>query len=347
MSAYLRDIIKTLTAKQRDALTATAAADDGRVPYTVHDRTVDALYRKRLIREVTNRKGGFNWCVLTTLGKRVAAELAERTAAPAAEPSPAEKELQYANAARLFATLHPAAAEIVNAYQKNAIDTVVEGGARFTCGEVWGQIGAEPGQRLAWNTDDDPEEWATADGFNTAWAHLNRLAAAGKLDMRRWDDLVTEARDVLAAASARPAPVVLDKRPSSWQVLWHTNSPLTGEHWADLPLHSVVRTSQFLAGQDWPVAEQRLAARGLSRYGFRDAVSAGHALELARERWQHEGPHAAWFAFLTEEAPAIEAMRAEYDPTPEQERAAFAYAMAAADSPALTLADLRAIASGA
>ena len=81
-TAYLRLIIENLTPKQRDAITATAAAADGRVPHTVHDRTLDSLDRKRLTREVVNRQGGFNWSVLTSLGKRVAAELAARAAAP-------------------------------------------------------------------------------------------------------------------------------------------------------------------------------------------------------------------------------------------------------------------------
>ncbi|WP_030372407.1 hypothetical protein [Streptomyces rimosus] len=356
MSAYIREIISGLNKNARNAIIATANAEDGRVPYSVHDRTKDALHRRRLIREVTNRRGGFNWCVLTWTGKRVAAALAERATAPTATPktapafklSPAEAELQYANAARLFAALHPAAAEIVNGYQENAIQTVVEGGPHFTCGEVWGQIGAEPGQRLAWNADDDPEEWATADGFNTVWAHINRLATAGKLDLARWDALVTEARDVLATASVRPAPVVLDKRPSSWQVLWHTESPLTGEQWADLPVHSVVRTSQLRAGQDWATTDQQLTARGLSRYDFPAAVSAGHALALAQERWREDGPHSAWFAFLDGASEEIESLRAKYNPTPEQERQAFAWAMATLANPApeLTFAEVQAIASG-
>ncbi|MEU7228999.1 hypothetical protein [Streptomyces chrestomyceticus] len=273
-------------------------------------------------------------------------EVAE-TVRAAAEQEWREQE-QYANAAELFAALHPAAEELTRGLQGNVLDTAREGGPLFTSGEVWGQIGAEPGQRLAWNADDDPEEWATADGFNTVWVHINRLAAAGKLDLARWDALVTEARDVLATASVRPAPVVLDKRPSSWQVLWHTESPLTGEQWADLPVHSVVRTAQLRAGHDWDTTDQRLAARGLSRYGFPSAVSAGHALALAQERWREDGPHSAWFAFLDGASEEIESLRAKYNPTPEQERRAFAWAMStlANPSPELTLADLHAIASG-
>jgi hypothetical protein len=80
MSAYLAKIIKGMTAKQREAVLATADAADRRVPNFVHDRTIDALYRKNLIREVTNRNGGFNWSVLTYNGKRIAAALAERNA---------------------------------------------------------------------------------------------------------------------------------------------------------------------------------------------------------------------------------------------------------------------------
>ncbi|MFD4933483.1 hypothetical protein [Streptomyces virginiae] len=248
MSAYLNEIIKGLRPKGRAALLATAAAADGRVPYDVHDNTLESLYRKRLVREVRNRKGGFNWSVLTTLGKRVAAALAERPVRPArpvkaAAPAPAEP--------------------------------------------------------------------------------------------------------------TRP-PVALVKQPASWQVLWYAESPLTGEQWADLPVHSVVRTEQLLAGQDWDVVDARLTEQGLKRYGFpvREdypvAVSASHALSLARELWETEGPHAQWFRFLDDEAPYIEEMRAAYDPTPEQERAAYEYAVAAVANPlpALTFADLRAIAAG-
>ncbi|MGW1786338.1 hypothetical protein ACWCQQ_45815 [Streptomyces sp. NPDC002143] len=141
------------------------------------------------------------------------------------------------------------------------------------------------------------------------WAHLDRLAAAGELDSDRWAELVDGARDVMAYAYEQPGPVVLEKTPESWQVLFHTDLPLPGEQGADLPVYSVVRTAQLRAGHDWEVVEPRLAARGLARYGFADAVSAGHALTLACARWQEEGPHAAWFAFLADEAPATEALR--------------------------------------
>ncbi|MEU1221310.1 hypothetical protein [Streptomyces microflavus] len=372
MSAYLAEIIKGLNKNARTAITATAAATDGRVPNFVHDRTIDALYRRKLIRKVRNRTGGFDWFVLSFLGKRVASELAAREAGsqPAQGPAPAaparrkkpltdaQRTLQYADATRVFGALHPAAAEIVKAYQANAIDTIAEGGPYFSPADIWGQIGAEPGQRLAWNAADDPDEWATPDGFNAAWARLNRLAADGKLDLTRWEETVTAARDVMRTHSVRTEPVVLDKRPSSWQVLWHTDSPLTGEQWADLPVHSVVRTAQFLAGQEWHVAEQRLAAQGLSRYGFSahedfppNPVSAGHALTLARARWETEGPHSAWFAFLDEDPELIESVRAQFNPTPEQEREAFtrltdAITAAEAQTATVTLPELQALATG-
>ncbi|MFC8538059.1 hypothetical protein ACFUJY_29665 [Streptomyces sp. NPDC057249] len=363
MSAYINEIIKGLNANARAAILATAAAEDGRVPYTVHDRTVDALDRRKLIREVNNRNGGFNWCILTTIGKRVAAELKRRAEArqPAQSPapapktpparkelSPAEREMQFADAARVFAALHPAAAELVNAYQANAIDTVVEGGPNYSPSDIWDQIGAEPAQRLTWRAEDDPDEWATADGFNKAWEHLNALARAGKLNVSRWDDTVTAARDVMRVHSVREEPVILHKESRSWQVLYSTQAQPTGPNWADFPAVSVQRTARLLAGEQWHAVSQRLEAEGLARYGV-IASSAGHALMVARKRWETEGPHSAWFRFLAEEAPAIEALRAEYDPTPAQERAAFEAATAAAANPApdLTLADLRAIATGA
>lgn len=360
MSAYINEIIKGLNKNARAAILATAAAENGRVPYTVHDRTVDALARRYLIRSVNNHNGGFNWCILTTNGKRVATELKERAEArqPARSTAPTPKApkaltpadltLQYADATRIFAALHPAAAEIVNAYQKNAIDTAVQEGRYFSPSDIWDQIGAEPGQRLRWGAEDDPEEWATADGFNKAWAHLDRLATAGKLDMRMWDDTVAAARDVMRVHSVRPEPVIMAKESRSWQVLLSTKSPATGANWADFPAVSVQRTARLLAGQDWHVIQRRLDAEGLARYGV-IAVSAGHALKVARQRWETEGPHAAWFRFLSEEAPAIEALREEHDPAPEDERAAFEFAQrvtAAGPVPELSIANLQAIARG-
>ncbi|MER7761546.1 hypothetical protein [Streptomyces sp. NPDC097619] len=160
-----------------------------------------------------------------------------------------------------------------------------------------------------------------------------------------------EPRTATAHLPAPAAPVVLDKQPSSWHVLWHTDSPHTGQHWADLPVHSVVGTAEFLAGRDRRVAEQELAERGLSHYDIPDAVSAGDALERARARWEAEGPHAAWFAFIAEDAELIESVRAQFQPTPEQEQAAFATlqaAFAAYPAPAvtLTLEEADAIVSG-
>lgn len=80
LAPYLAAILKSLTAKQREAVLLTLAAEDGRVPNTVHARTLDALVGKRVFREVENKHGGFNWCVLTYGGKRIARVLAEQAA---------------------------------------------------------------------------------------------------------------------------------------------------------------------------------------------------------------------------------------------------------------------------
>jgi hypothetical protein len=271
---------------------------------------------------------------------------AAEEAAWEAERAEEKRQDQYDTAAHLFAEVHPAANRVVNSMQENALTTVFEGGPEFTRAEVWHQIGAEPGADYGQDDDETNDEMPNA--LLKAWEHLNRRAAAGELDTDRWAELVDEARDVMAYAYEQPSPVALEKTPESWQVLFHTESPLTGAQWAAMPVHSVVRTAQLRAGHDWHVAEQRLAARGLVRYGFPDAVSAGHALSLARARWEEAGPHSAWFAFLRDEAPAIEELRAEYQPTPEQERAVFEYATAAVANPApdLTFADLQAIARG-
>ncbi len=205
----------------------------------------------------------------------------------------ATNELQYADAAQIFAGLHPAAAAITGSYQGHAIQAVVQGKPRTTPAQIWAQIGAEPGARLFANWRSDPEEWATPAGLAAAWKHLDTLAATRKLDMARYEELVTEARDVLAAASRRSAPVVLSKTYASWQVLFHKVSPLTGERWADLPVHSVVRTSQLRAGHGWDVVDARLDAEGLTRYGFR-CWSAGDALLRARRRWETRSDSAYW-----------------------------------------------------
>ncbi|MBV1940819.1 hypothetical protein KUF83_30255 [Streptomyces sp. BV286] len=272
---------------------------------------------------------------------------AAEDAAWEAERAETKRQDQYGTAAHLFADVHPAANRVVNSYQENAFTTVWEGGPEFTPAEVWHQIGAQPG--ADYGQDDDESNDAMPGALLKAWEHLDRRAAAGQLDADRWAELVDEARDVMAYAYEQPGPVVMDKTPESWQVLLHTESPLTGEQWADMPVHSVVRTTQLRAGHAWTVTEQRIAARGLTRYGFPDAVSAGHALWLARKRWETEGPHSAWFEFLANEAPAIEALRGTYAPTPEQERTAFEYVTAAAampPAPDLTFADLQAIARG-
>ncbi|MFD0352955.1 hypothetical protein ACFVHW_04285 [Streptomyces sp. NPDC127110] len=147
-------------------------------------------------------------------------------------------------------------------------------------------------------------------------------------------------------------PVVLAKQPASWQVLYYAESPLTGTQWADLPVHSVVRTEDLVAGQDWNAVDAQLTAQGLKRYGFpvmEDypvAESAGHALTLARARWEEEGPYADWWEFLLHEAPYVEEMHAECEPAPETERNAHAYTGADATVPAPDLPHTRPDATG-
>ncbi|MFD9248317.1 hypothetical protein [Streptomyces bottropensis] len=271
---------------------------------------------------------------------------AAEEAAWQAELAEKKRQEQYDTAAHLFADVHPAVNRLVNSIQENAFTTVWEGGPEFTPAEVWWQIGANPGAYYGQEDGETNDEMPRA--LLKVWEHINRRAEAGELDDRRWAELLDDARDVMAYAYALPGPVVVDKTPESWQVLFATESPFTGERWADFPVVSVKRTDRLRAGHDWDVVERRLAGAGLSRYGFADAVSAGHALSLARARWEAEGPHAAWFRFLAEEAPVIEALREEYEPTPEQERDAFEYAQRAAASPApeLTFAALKAIARG-
>jgi hypothetical protein len=267
-------------------------------------------------------------------------------AAREAQLAEKKRQEQFDTAAHLFADVHPAANRLVNSLQENAFTTVWEGGRQYTPAEVWGQIGAEPGAYYGQEDDETNDEMPRA--LLKAWEHINRRAAAGELDDRRWAELLDEARDVMAYAYAKPGPVVLDKTPESWQVLFATESPFTGERWADFPVVSVKRTVQLRAGHDWDVVERRLAGAGLSRYGFPRAVSAGHALRLAQERWETEGPHAAWYALRRDEAPAIEALREEYEPTPEQEHAALEFAQRATANPApeLDFAALKAIARG-
>ncbi|MGW7090014.1 hypothetical protein ACWGH2_41895 [Streptomyces sp. NPDC054871] len=273
-----------------------------------------------------------------------AQQRAAELAAWEAERAEAKRQEQCGMAASLFGDLHPAASRLVDGLRENADTTVYEGGPEFTPSDVWGQIGAEPG---AYYGDDDREtNDAMPEALLNAWQHINRRAAAGELDWDRWDDLVADARDRLALAYEQPTRPVFDKTPESWQVLFHTDKPLTGEQWADLPVHSVVPTERLRAGQDWHVIDQRLDAAGVSRYGFRDAVSAGDALRLARKHWETHGPHAAWFRFLADEAPAIETLREVDGLTPEQEREALACARqtTAGQGPAKRFSVLQALA---
>ncbi|AWI32639.1 hypothetical protein [Streptomyces tirandamycinicus] len=287
---------------------------------------------------------------------------AAEDAAWEAELAEEKRQDQRATAAFIFGETCYTASYVVTAFQANADDTVAEGGPQFTPAEIWAQIGDVLGDYGPDAMAHYTEERTPVAALIATWNHVDDLAVAGTLSGDRENELIAEARAVLAAATAAATAedddqddeqpetstgVTLAKNPRSWQVLLHTDSPLTGARWADLPLHSVVPAEQLCAGQDWHAVDQQLTARGLTRYGFPHAMSAGHALDLARKRWEAKGPRAAWFAFLREEAPAIEAMRAEYAPTPEHERAAFEFATAAVAHPApLTLAELRAIANG-
>ncbi|MFI9052460.1 hypothetical protein [Streptomyces sp. NPDC053427] len=251
---------------------------------------------------------------------------AAEQAAYEAERAEAKQQEQCDIAAHLFADVHPAASRLVDGLQENALIPAREGGQKFTPSDVWGQIGAEPG--AYYGRDDAETNDAMPEALLSAWQHINRLAAAGELDTDRWDDLLTGARDALAPAYEQAAPV-LGKAPGSWQVLFHTDKPLTGEQWADFPVHAVMPTVRLRAGHDWHVIDRRLDGAGLSRYGFTDAVSAGHALSRARKHWETHGPHAAWYRFIAEEAPAIEILSEMHGLTPEQEREAFACAQRA------------------
>ncbi|MER5482583.1 hypothetical protein ABT024_05115 [Streptomyces sp. NPDC002812] len=124
--------------------------------------------------------------------------------------------------------------------------------------------------------------------------------------------LTPKSRAALTAPATDPArpPVVLARQPAAWQALYYAESPLTGDRWMELPLHSVVPTQELRAGQEWDVVDARLTEQGLKRYGFTAnpdngpvAVSARHALALARERWEEEGPHSAWFQIFANEEP--------------------------------------------
>ncbi|MGC4950979.1 hypothetical protein ACLQ2N_32910 [Streptomyces sp. DT224] len=285
-----------------------------------------------------------------------AQQRAAEDAAWAAEIADRKRQEQYRTAMFVFGETCYAANHAVVSYQENADTTIAEGGPEFTPVQVWGHIDGGLDDYGPAEMAHCTEERTPVAALRATWYHLDALARAGALSGELEEEEIAEARTVLAAATVAalaeesddPAPVVLDKTPESWQVLFHQTSTLTSDRWADLPLHSVVRTEQLLNGYGWREVDMSLTARGLARYGV-TASSAGHALMVARKRWETEGPHAAWFRFLAEEAPAIEALRAEYAPTPARERAAFEFATAAAATPApdLTLADLHAIATGA
>ncbi|MFJ4342635.1 hypothetical protein [Streptomyces sp. NPDC088915] len=217
------------------------------------------------------------------------------TEAAAANKARSERDrAQYILAADLFAALHPAARKVVESYRGNVIDTLNEGGPYFTPADVWGHIGAEP---AVWLTEDG---WATAEGFNEAYSFIDRRAAEGTLTRHHWDLTLSKAREVLAQHAA-PVPLTTDKAPVSRQVLYFLDSPLTGEHRYDLPVHSVVRTDWLRLGRPWEVIDARLAEQGLARYGFPRAESNGHALAMARTRWEEEGPYAEWWDVIKPE----------------------------------------------
>ncbi|MFJ5142974.1 hypothetical protein [Streptomyces sp. NPDC088707] len=300
----IREIIAGLNHNARAALLATAAASNGRVPYTVHGRTVDALERRRLIREVNNPNGGFNWCVLTLVGKRIAAELAARTGttqpeqgpAPAPAPAPpvaparpakptaAELEPQCFHAAQLFAALHPAARYAVETHRGNGSDTIRWGGPYFTATDLWGHIGAEPG---AWLAEGD---WATADGLNEAYAYLDRRAAAGTLTPATSQEAFREALAILGA-HASPAPVITDKTLAARIVVFSSDTdPEDG-----FPVHSVSLADRLCLGRPWHQVKAELLTQGLTGWHVR-AASDGEALSRARARWTAHQEKAARLA---------------------------------------------------
>ncbi|MFF0754469.1 hypothetical protein [Streptomyces sp. NPDC004267] len=308
MSTRIREIIAGLNRNARAALLATAAASDGRVPYTVHDRTVDALERRQLIREVNNPHGGFNWCILTPLGKRIAVELAARTGSaqpaqgtapapalattPAPAPVPArpaelratELESQHFHAAQIFAALHPAARHAVESFRGNGADTIREGGPYFTATDIWNHLGGEPG---AWLTDGD---WATADGLNEAFAYLDRRAAAGTLSPATSQEAFREALAILGG-HASPAPLITDKTLAARIVLFAFDAdPKDG-----FPVHSVALADRLCLGRPWRDVKAELSKQGLTGWHVR-AASDGEALSLVRARWNAQQDQAARLA---------------------------------------------------
>lgn len=192
-----------------------------------------------------------------------------------AERAEEKRRDQYDTAANLFADVHPAANRLVNSVQENAFTTVWEGGPEFTRADLRRQIGAVPGREYGQDDDETNDEMPNA--LPKAWEHLDCLAAAGERDSDRWVELVDGARDVMAYAYGQPGPVVLEKTPESWQVLVHTDSPLPGR-----------------LGRTCPCTPSSAPRR---------------ARPHPCPRWQEEGPHAAWFAFLADEVPAIDALR--------------------------------------
>ncbi|MFJ8301306.1 hypothetical protein ACIQ9R_36145 [Streptomyces sp. NPDC094447] len=208
-------------------------------------------------------------------------------AAAAAKREAQRDREQYTLAADLFAALHPAADQAVESHRGNVIDTIHEGGPYAGPEQVWEYIGYEP---AAWLPHDD---WATADGFNKAWADLDSRARAGSLTRHHWDLALDRIRNILAAHPA-PAPESPDESPAPRQVLYFVESPLTGEQAYDFPLHSVIRTDWLRRGRSWDTVDAELATQGLARYGFLqdESESAEHALSLARARWEEEGPYA-------------------------------------------------------
>ncbi|AXI91375.1 hypothetical protein SAM9427_37040 (plasmid) [Streptomyces sp. ETH9427] len=76
MNAYLRRIIRDMSDRQQQTVTA-AAADHGRVPVDVRRSTLAALYDKRLICPTSDPRNRHARYALTALGHGVAEALAE------------------------------------------------------------------------------------------------------------------------------------------------------------------------------------------------------------------------------------------------------------------------------
>ncbi|WP_086686163.1 hypothetical protein [Streptomyces pseudogriseolus] len=76
MNAYLRRIIRDMSTRQQETVTA-AAADNGDVPADTRRSTLAALYGKRLIHPTSDPRGRHVRYALTALGHGVAEALAE------------------------------------------------------------------------------------------------------------------------------------------------------------------------------------------------------------------------------------------------------------------------------